>query len=208
MKKRILPIPLILLIPIVMLAVVMTAGIYRFTLSDEEILAKFPSQQIAADAIVERLTGIKTANPLTVLVPESKAFALMTDFDAENAIVVGQYDSGAERGSVTVFAQYWRELKADKVSWFVAPLAISNQGSGHFYYLGLFKYDPVPRRVVMTDAQFLGDRIRLDKLTKTENSSILLSYKEHSSNQSFSEQPLEIVVQEFSRQDDKLKLNK
>ncbi|EGR0790533.1 hypothetical protein EWS92_06575 [Vibrio vulnificus] len=208
MKKRILPIPLILLIPIVMLAVVMTAGIYRFTLSDEEILAKFPSQQIAADAIVERLTGIKTANPLTVLVPESKAFALMTDFDAENAIVVGQYDSGAERGSVTVFAQYWRELEADKVSWFVAPLAISNQGSGHFYYLGLFKYDPVPRRVVMTDAQFLGDRIRLDKLTKTENSSILLSYKEHSSNQSFSEQPLEIVVQEFSRQDDKLKLNK
>ncbi len=94
MKKRILPIPLILLIPIVMLAVVMTAGIYRFTLSDEEILAKFPSQQIAADAIVERLTGIKTANPLTVLVPESKAFALMTDFDVENAIVVGQYDSG------------------------------------------------------------------------------------------------------------------
>ncbi|POF57198.1 hypothetical protein CRN58_20725, partial [Vibrio vulnificus] len=151
---------------------------------------------------------IKTANPLTVLVPESKAFALMTDFDAENAIVVGQYDSGAERGSVTVFAQYWRELEADKASWFVAPLAISNQGSGHFYYLGLFKYDPVPRRVVMTDAQFLGDRIRLDKLTKTENSSILLSYQQHFANQSFSEQPLEIVVQEFSRQDDKLKLNK
>ncbi|EJV9423885.1 hypothetical protein N7893_003575 [Vibrio vulnificus] len=208
MKKRILPIPLILLIPIVMLAVVMTAGIYRFTLSDEEILAKFPSQQIAADAIVERLTGIKTVNPLTVLVPESKAFALMTDFDSENVLVVGEYDSGAERGSVTVFAQYWRELEADKASWFVAPLAISNQGSGHFYYLGLFKYDPVPRRVVMTDAQFLGDRIRLDKLTKTENSSILLSYQQHSANQSFSEQPLEIVVQEFLRQGDKLKLNK
>lgn len=39
-RKRILPIPLILLIPIVLLAVVIIAGIYRFSLSDDEIMAK------------------------------------------------------------------------------------------------------------------------------------------------------------------------
>ena len=48
MKKKILPIPLILLIPIVMLVVVIVAGLYRFSLTDEEILAKFPSSQVVA----------------------------------------------------------------------------------------------------------------------------------------------------------------
>ena len=45
-RKRILPIPLILLIPIVLLAVVIIAGIYRFSLSDEEIMAESPEDRL------------------------------------------------------------------------------------------------------------------------------------------------------------------
>ncbi|WP_164683974.1 hypothetical protein [Vibrio maerlii] len=39
-RRRFLPIPLILLIPIVLLIIVVVAGVYRFSLSDEEILQK------------------------------------------------------------------------------------------------------------------------------------------------------------------------
>lgn len=58
MPRKKLPIPLILLIPLCLLAVVIVAGIYRFSLSDEEILAKFPSQQnVQADPVVEAILG-------------------------------------------------------------------------------------------------------------------------------------------------------
>ncbi len=53
MKKRFLPIPLILLTPIALLIIVVAAGIYRFSLSDEEILAKFPQTYTQTDAIAE-----------------------------------------------------------------------------------------------------------------------------------------------------------
>ncbi len=39
-KRRILPVPLILLIPLVLLVVVIVAGVYRFSLTDEEILQR------------------------------------------------------------------------------------------------------------------------------------------------------------------------
>ncbi len=45
-RSRILPIPLILLIPIVLLAIVIIAGVYRFSLSDDEIMAKFPQAEV------------------------------------------------------------------------------------------------------------------------------------------------------------------
>ncbi len=49
-RKRILPIPLILFIPVVLLITVIVAGIYRFSLSDEEIMAKFPRSEVQSDS--------------------------------------------------------------------------------------------------------------------------------------------------------------
>ncbi|GAK87442.1 hypothetical protein JCM19238_5052 [Vibrio ponticus] len=77
MKKRLLPIPLILLIPILLLVVVILAGLYRFSLDDEDILAKFPSQNQSFDRVVEQVFAIRTPNPWTIQVPESTAFAFM-----------------------------------------------------------------------------------------------------------------------------------
>lgn len=51
-RSRILPIPLILLIPIVLLAIVIIAGVYRFSLSDDEIMAKFPQAEVQSNPIV------------------------------------------------------------------------------------------------------------------------------------------------------------
>ena len=73
MKKRILPVPLILLIPIVLLIIVAVAGIYRFSLTDEEILAKFPSQVSQSDRVMQILFSIKTVNPWNIKFHKSNA---------------------------------------------------------------------------------------------------------------------------------------
>ncbi|MEF1340510.1 hypothetical protein REH81_27735, partial [Vibrio rotiferianus] len=76
-RKRILPIPLILLIPVLLLAIVVIAGIYRFSLSDEDIMAKFPQTQSQANSIVAEVPGIQSRNPWTVQVPEQGAVTFL-----------------------------------------------------------------------------------------------------------------------------------
>ncbi len=86
-RKRILPIPLILLIPIVLLAVVIIAGIYRFSLSDDEIMAKFPQAQAQSNSIVAEVLGIQSRNPWTVQVPEQGAVTFLDEWDKEHGFL-------------------------------------------------------------------------------------------------------------------------
>ena len=132
MKKKILPIPLILLIPIVMLVVVIVAGLYRFSLTDEEILAKFPSSQVSYDPVVELVFDLKATNPWTIKVPETQAFAFIDEYMDSKHIASGRYDSGAERGTVQVATDKIVALTVGQDQMFVAPMWVSNQGSGGF----------------------------------------------------------------------------
>ncbi|WP_454440322.1 hypothetical protein [Vibrio bathopelagicus] len=208
MKKKILPIPLILLIPIVMLVVVIVAGIYRFSLSDEEILAKFPSSQVSYDPVVETVFDLKTTNPWTIKVPETNAYAFINEVDETKAIAFGRYDSGVERGVATVDTKSLSAVTLGKASFFVAPMWISNQGSGVFYYLGLFKHDQQRSRVVLVDQLLLGDRVQIQTLDVTQppedtsNSKLtgkgFIGFTQHSAEQSFAEAPSEKVLMSFS----------
>jgi len=192
MPRKKLPIPLILLIPLCLLAVVIVAGIYRFSLSDEEILAKFPSQQnVQADPVVEAILGLKVPNPWTIQVPETSAFTLLTDIDADKQVAAGSYDDGMERGNVYLLYRYQQSIYDDKaLSAVVIPFAVSNQGSGVFYYLGLFKWDSARQRVILSDAKFAGDRIEISALTRADDR-MTLSFKKHGKAQSMSEAPEE-----------------
>ncbi|CAK1811058.1 hypothetical protein [Vibrio crassostreae] len=208
MKKKILPIPLILLIPIVMLVVVILAGVYRFSLSDEEILAKFPSSQVSYDPVVETVFDLKTTNPWTIKVPETNAYAFINEIDAPKAIAFGRYDSGVERGVVTVDTKSLSAVTLGNASFFVAPMWISNQGSGVFYYLGLFKHDQQRSRVVLVDQLFLGDRVQIQTLDvahqpdsqsqKKLTGEGFIGFTQHSAEQSFAEPPSEKVLMSFS----------
>ncbi|CAK1835156.1 hypothetical protein FB440_1224 [Vibrio crassostreae] len=208
MKKKILPIPLILLIPIVMLVVVILAGVYRFSLSDEEILAKFPSSQVSYDPVVETVFDLKTTNPWTIKVPETNAYAFINEIDAPKAIAFGRYDSGVERGVVTVDTKSLSAVTLGNASFFVAPMWISNQGSGVFYYLGLFKHDQQRSRVVLVDQLFLGDRVQIQTLDVAElpdsqsqkklTGEGFIGFTQHSAEQSFAEPPSEKVLMSFS----------
>ncbi|MFA0324770.1 hypothetical protein AB4519_10210 [Vibrio splendidus] len=208
MKKKILPIPLILLIPIVMLVVVIVAGIYRFSLSDEEILAKFPSSQVSYDPVVETVFDLKTTNPWTIKVPETNAYAFINEVDEPRAIALGRYDSGVERGVVTVDTNNLSAVTLSKASFFVAPMWVSNQGSGVFYYLGLFKHDQQRSRVVLVDQLFLGDRVQIQTLEVAQQQDLqsaskqtgegFIGFTQHSAEQSFAESPSEKVLMSFS----------
>ncbi|CAK1772302.1 conserved hypothetical protein [Vibrio crassostreae] len=208
MKKKILPIPLILLIPIVMLFVVIVAGIYRFSLSDEEILAKFPSSQVSYDPVVENVFDLKRTNPWTIKVPETNAYAFINEVDEPRAIAFGRYDSGVERGVVTVDTKSLSAVTLGNASFFVAPMWISNQGSGVFYYLGLFKHDQQRSRVVLVDQFFLGDRVQIQTLDVTQQPHSqsqkkltgegFIGFTQHSAEQSFAEAPSEKVLMSFS----------
>ncbi|WP_299142220.1 hypothetical protein [uncultured Vibrio sp.] len=208
MKKKIFPIPLILLIPIVMLIVVILAGVYRFSLSDEEILAKFPSSQVSYDPVVETVFDLKTTNPWTIKVPETNAYAFINEIDAPKAIAFGRYDSGVERGVVTVDTKSLSAVTLGNASFFVAPMWISNQGSGVFYYLGLFKHDQQRSRVVLVDQLFLGDRVQIQTLDVAQQPDSqsqkkltgegFIGFTQHSAEQSFAEPPSEKVLMSFS----------
>ncbi|MEZ8061210.1 MULTISPECIES: hypothetical protein [Vibrio] len=208
MKKKILPIPLILLIPIVMLFVVILAGVYRFSLSDEEILAKFPSSQVSYDPVVETVFDLKTTNPWTIKVPETNAYAFINEVDVPKAIAFGRYDSGVERGVATVDTKSLAAVTLGEANFFVTPMWISNQGSGVFYYLGLFKHDQQRSRVVLVDQLFLGDRVKIQTLDAAQQSDSksqnkltgqgFIGFTQHSAEQSFAETPSEKVLMSFS----------
>ncbi|MDF5441634.1 hypothetical protein P3694_25520, partial [Vibrio parahaemolyticus] len=87
--KKILPIPLILLIPIVLLVVVVIAGVYRFSLSDDEIMAKFPQTEVETNVIVQETLGITARNPWTIQVPEQSAVTFLDEWDKENGYLIG-----------------------------------------------------------------------------------------------------------------------
>ncbi|CAH0530087.1 hypothetical protein VHP8226_03815 [Vibrio hippocampi] len=181
---------MILLIPICLLLLVIVAGVYRFSLSDEEILQKFPDRaSVASDPVVEAVLGISTKNPWTIKVPESNAFSLLTDVDEKQQIAYGNYDDGQVRGQVTVHYAYLHQWQgSDKNSVFIAPFSLSNQGSGIFYYLGIFKWDTQRQRVILVNQQFVGDRISLGEITISQ-SKIRLSYLTYGPSQPFSESP-------------------
>lgn len=163
MKKRILPIPLILLIPIVLLVFVVIAGIYRFSLSDEDILQKFPNHA-PLNPIVGQLFDIRSSNPLTIDVPENSAFAFISFIDDKRSLAVGQYDSGAERGGVSIDTESITSVEVEGETVYLSSLAVSNQGTGVFYYLALYRYDTMRDRMILAHYQFLGDRIKIEEI--------------------------------------------
>ncbi|MFN1580375.1 hypothetical protein [Vibrio rotiferianus] len=192
-RKRILPIPLILLIPVLLLAIVVIAGIYRFSLSDEDIMAKFPQTQSQANSIVAEVLGIQSRNPWTVQVPEQGAVTFLDEWDKEHGLLKGQYDAGATKGEVLVPTEFIAQRDINGTLWIIAPVIVTTQGSGAFYYLGLFKFDAVPSRVVLLDSVFLGDRIKISSLEWVSDTKVSLSYLEHGKEQALAEQPNQLI---------------
>ncbi|MDF2155368.1 hypothetical protein [Vibrio sp. CAU 1672] len=198
-RKLLLPIPLILLIPVLLLIVVVAAGLYRFTLSDDDIMAKFPQAADPSNVIVAELLGIQSANPWTLHVPEAGAVSFLDEWDKEHQYLKGDYDAGAARGEVLLPTDFIRSTQIDGTPWIVSPLIVTSQGTGAFYYLALFKFDPAVSRVVMVDSIFIGDRIKLASLNWHSDHEIRLVYFAHGEEQAKAEEPNQLIEQMFRR---------
>ncbi|WP_319534418.1 hypothetical protein [uncultured Vibrio sp.] len=191
-RNRILPIPLILLIPVVLLITVIVAGVYRFSLSDDEILAKFPSREVQSNSIILDVLNIKSSNPWTIQIPEQNAVSFIDDWDKELGYLIGQYDADSTRGKVLLPTEYIVQRQINQEPWIVAPMIVTTQGTGTFYYIGLFKFDALPSRVILLDSVFIGDRIKFHQLEWRDDTIIEASYLTHDVNQAMSEPPKQL----------------
>lgn len=190
MKKFVLPIPLILLTPLLLLVLVVVAGVYRFSLSNEEILAKFPTRTKVADPIVSQLFDLKVYAPLTIALPESFAFALVERWDESQRYVLGDYDSGQERGIVALDTRTLIKLSQYSQRYgYAGVIGVSDQSSAVMHYLALFEYDAQRQRMMMSDTQWLGKSIVVESLTQKDDQ-LNVSLRTHAENQPSSDAPI------------------
>ena len=136
--------------------------------------------------------------------PDSKAKAPLTDLREYNGLhlATGKYQDGDECGTVSLDYYKITPLNLGNVEdemIFSAPFSVSNQGSGTFWYLGLFNLNTDSGEIRQIDTFFLGDRIKLDELKTDEpfdvTSSLYVSYFKHAKKQSMAEIPNEKVEQ-------------
>jgi len=196
----------LLIIVVTILVVVAIAGIIKFNILQDDIYiknadgtvekydeAKQENQEYYSKVML-KLFSIKTTSDLIVNVPEENIVTKIIEFvsiDSTTEMAKGDYSDGTERG--TIFFDYMK-IKILNIGestdslYFVAPFIVSNQGSGRFYYLGLFGYHVNSFKIKHLDSYFLGDRIELSSI-KEEKNILEVYFKIHSDKQSMAEKP-------------------
>ena len=136
--------------------------------------------------------------------PNSEAKANLTELREYDGLhfATGKYQNGDEHGSVNVDFYKITPLHLGDIEdemVFSVPFSVSNQGTGNFWYLGLFNLNTKTGEIEQIDTVFIGDRIKLEELKTDEpfdvTSSLHMIYLKHSSQQSMSETPSEKVDQ-------------
>ncbi|MDR9827414.1 hypothetical protein RCJ22_17550 [Vibrio sp. FNV 38] len=202
MARRIFNIPILLIIPICLLLIVIVAGAYRFSLDEDKMMDKFAAAS-SMDPVVHSLFDVTLPGVLVLPVPEITANTVFSDFDAERSVATGQYDSGAERGTVTLYKTPQLEFDFKLGKGFVVLASVSNQGSGHFYYLVSFGLDSQRTRLVALDNYFLGDRVKMTAMDN-EVGHISIKFLTHAIEQAMAEEPQQkmekqLVVDDLGR---------
>lgn len=117
-----------------------------------------------ADPVMLQLFSIKTLAGFTLRVPQSEAVARLSTFvETPRPWVSGDYSDGPVRGQVLLG---YRDLQMTNArlagsQLMVAPFVVTNQGSGSFWYLGLFGLKAESGTATHLSSVFLGDRIEL-----------------------------------------------
>lgn len=193
------------LLIIVLVTLVILAGVYRFNFTNDDIYLVGEDGQVTvlgkyANKIILTLFGIQTNKEWAIHVPETKVKANLNKLisSAPRYLVTGEYSDGEAYGIVSLDYSKITTLNVttdqDEMV-FVAPFSVSNQGSGVFWYLGLFTLDTDSGDIKQTDTVFVGDRFRISSLQTEEpfdvTSSVLVTFLRHGPTQSMSEVPSE-----------------
>jgi len=202
---KIIKITAIIIVSIIVIIVV--AGIIKFNFTDDDIfirnsdgtVEKYDEAKHNRDSyqskVMLKLFNMKTSNDLTIKVPETEMICKINDFITIDSteMAKGSYTDGVEKGIVVL--DYMKIItpnisKSKDRNYIVAPFFVSNQGTGVFYYLGLFVENTKEMTVNHIDSFFLGDRIKISSITFDGNK-IQIKFKTHSEIQSMAEEPAE-----------------
>ncbi len=204
---------------------VLLAGIYRFNFTNADIYMELADGEVVQyddlmreveengySKVMLSLFSIRTKEDLSIQLPKQSAETPVwvplarIDSQATQRSAVGDYTVGEERGTVSLNYDTIRTLNPEadnkkednQTIIFVAPFSVSNQGSGIFYYLGVFEQNNQKFTVLHKDSFFLGDRINLVSIEPdNQGQSITVEYTKRDSAIDASntpQQPLSIKI--------------
>ncbi len=188
-----------------LVAMIVIAGIIRFNFTNDDIyVSNKDGKMVKYDAaeqdemayyseVMLKLFSMKTAKDLMVNVPETGSTCKLTDLADTGGLKVakGSYTAGEERGVVMLdYMKITTVILVDSMSqiYFVAPFAVSNQGSGIFYYIGVFVQDVENMSIIHVDSFFMGDRVVVENISSLGNE-VYVEIKAHSEDQAMAETP-------------------
>ncbi|MGF1690080.1 hypothetical protein [Photobacterium kagoshimensis] len=198
----------ILLLAALVSSVVLAAGVYRFNFTHDDIYVVQENGQVVPLAtqdntsVMRTLFSIYTDKYWQIELPDSGLKVPLTELKNDNGqhFALGRYHQGEERGVVRVDYPRITVLNFTFVEdemMFAVPFSVSNQGSGVFWYLGLFQMNTRYGDIKQLDTLWVGDRVVITALNTDEpfdvTSSLQLSYLKHSVKQSMAEKPVEVI---------------
>ncbi len=193
------------IIIISVIALIAIVGIIKFNILEDDIyiqnedgtVEKYDEAKHGGDSyqskVMLKLFNMKTPHDLIIHIPETAMTSKINDFTTIDSteMAKGNYTDGVERGIVVLDYMKIVTLNISKSkdhNYFVAPFFVSNQGTGVFYYLGLFAEDTKEMTVDHIDSYFLGDRINISSINSDRNK-IQIKFMDHSVKQSMAEEP-------------------
>ena len=204
----------ILLVILTLILLVVAAGIYRFNFTNDDIYVVQTDDQVVPfdttnnvvpkNNVMLMLFSFDIDRYWQIQLPDSEAKAPLTDLRKYDDLhlATGKYQDGDEHGLVSLDYYNITPLhlgNIDDEMVFSAPFSVSNQGTGTFWYLGLFNLNTNTGEIGQIDTFFLGDRIKVNELKTDEpfdvTSSLYVSYFKHDQKQSMAEIPSERVEQ-------------
>lgn len=167
---------------IILPAIVIIMGIYQFNYTNADIYIELADGEIVQydklmreaetkgySKVMLSLFSIRTLEDFTIFLPEQNSTPISVALreikkQEMQRWATGQYSIGEEYGSISLNFDTIRTINAetkDKQIIFAAPFSVSNQGSGVFFYLGLFLQDTQKNTIKHIDSTFIGDRIKI-----------------------------------------------
>ena len=177
------------------------AGMYKFN-----YLANQPGYDVDGNKIENtyksevllKWFNLNTSNDFYVKIPDTNIKCNITEFIDTDSLsyAKGNYIDDEEKGEVLIDNSKIVALnKSTKdLVFLVIPFSISNQGSGIFKYLGLFKLDYKAKTINQIDSYFLGDRIKINSINYDGVDKLQVEINIHSKNQAMSESPSELNI--------------
>ena len=179
--------------------IIIFAGMYKFNYLASQTGYDVDGNKIEytnSSEVLLKWFNLSTSNDFYVKVPDTNIKCKITELieSASLSYAKGIYSENDEKGEVFVYNSNIISLNQSTkdIGYFVIPFSISNQGSGFFKYLGLFKIDYTDKTINQIDSYFLGDRIKINSINYNGADKLQIELNNHSENQAMSEIPSEL----------------